>query len=96
MQGNVYLLVGAGANIAVQIGSDGVLVVDTGLAQHAEKVLAAIRKLSDKPIRYIINTNLDPDHTGGNEAIGKAGITTQGNPTTVLAHENVQRDDSRH
>jgi len=89
VQGNVYLLVGAGGNIAVQAGDDGVLVVDTGLAQHADKVLGAIRKLSDKPIRYIINTHLHPDHTGGNEVIGKAGITTQGNPTTVIAHENV-------
>jgi cyclase len=89
VQGNVYLIVGAGGNIAVQTGDDGVLVVDTGLAQHAAKVLAAIKKLSDKPIRYIINTHFHPDHTGGNEVIGKAGITTQGNPTTIIAHENV-------
>jgi cyclase len=85
----VYLLVGAGGNIAVQIGDDGVLVVDTGLAAHAEKVLAAIHNLSDKPIRYIINTHGHPDHTGGNEIIGKAGSTTQGEPTAVIAHENV-------
>jgi glyoxylase-like metal-dependent hydrolase (beta-lactamase superfamily II) len=89
VQGSVYLLVGAGGNIAVQIGDDGVLVVDTGLAAHAEKVLAAIRKLSDKTIRYIINTHVHPDHTGGNEIIGKAGSTTQGEPTTVIAHENM-------
>jgi len=89
VQGNVYLLVGAGGNIAVQTGDDGVLVVDTGLAQHADKVLAAIRKLSDKPIRYIISTHFHSDHTGGNEVIGKAGVTTQGNPTTIIAHENV-------
>jgi cyclase len=89
VQGNVYLLVGAGGNIAVQTGDDGVLVVDTGLTQHAAKVLAAIKKLSDKPIRYIINTHFHPDHTGGNEVIGKAGVTTQGNPTTIIAHENV-------
>jgi glyoxylase-like metal-dependent hydrolase (beta-lactamase superfamily II) len=73
----------------VQIGDDGVLVVDTGLAAHAEKVLAAIRKLSDKRIRYIINTHLHPDHTGGNEIIGNAGSTTKGEPTTVIAHDNV-------
>lgn len=89
VQGNVYLLVGAGGNIAVQTGEDGVLVVDTGLAQHADKVLAAIRKLSEKPIRYIINTQLDPDHTGGNGLIGMAGSTTQGGPPTTIAHENV-------
>ncbi len=89
VQGNLYLLVGAGGNIAVQIGDDGILVVDTGSAQYAEKVLAAIRKLSDKPIRYIINTHFHPDHVGGNEVIAKAGSTTQGGPTTIIAHENV-------
>ena len=89
VQGSVYLLVGAGGNIAVQIGDDGVLVVDTGLAAHAEKVLAAIKKLSDKPIRYIINTHVHSDHTGGNQIIGQAGSTTQGESTTVIAHENV-------
>jgi glyoxylase-like metal-dependent hydrolase (beta-lactamase superfamily II) len=89
VQGNVHLLVGAGGNIAVQAGDDGVLVVDTGLAQYADKVLAAIRKLSDKPIRYIVNTHFHADHTGGNEVIGKAGSTTQGNSTAILAYENV-------
>jgi cyclase len=89
VQGNVHLLVGAGGNIAVQTGDDGVLVVDTGLSQYAEKTLAAIRKLSDKPIRYIINTHFHADHTGGNEVIGKAGSTVQGNPTAIIAHENV-------
>ncbi len=89
VQGNVHLLVGAGGNIAAQIGEQGILVVDTGLAAHADKVLVAIRKLSDKPIRYIVNTHLHADHTGGNEVIAKAGSTTQGNPTAIVAHENV-------
>jgi glyoxylase-like metal-dependent hydrolase (beta-lactamase superfamily II) len=89
VQGSVHLLVGAGGNIAVQAGDEGVLVVDTGLSQYADKVLAAIRRVSDKPIRYIINTHFHPDHTGGNEVIGKAGSTTQGGPTTIIAHENV-------
>ena len=89
VQGNVHLLVGAGGNIAVQAGDDGVLIVDSGLAQFADKTLAAIRRLSDKPIRYIINTHFHADHTGGNELIGKAGSTVQGNPTTIIAHENV-------
>ncbi len=91
VQGNVHLLVGAGGNIAVQIGEEGILVVDTGLAVHANAVLAAIQKLSDKPIRYIVNTHLHEDHTGGNEIIAKAGSTTQGNPTAIVAHENVLR-----
>ncbi|MEP7308438.1 MAG: MBL fold metallo-hydrolase [Acidobacteriota bacterium] len=88
VQGNVYMLVGAGGNIAVQIGDEGVLVVDTGLAAMSDKVLAAIRKLSPRPIRYIVNTHLHPDHTGGNEVIGKAGSTTAGGATSILSHEN--------
>jgi cyclase len=78
VQGNVSMLVGAGGNITVQIGKDGVLLVDTGLAQSSEKVLAEIRKLSPKPIHYIINTHVHPDHTGGNAAIAKAGSTITG------------------
>src|SRR5947209_7028698 len=78
VQGNVYMLVGAGGNITLQIGDDGVLLVDTGLAQNTEKVVAAIRTLSNKPIRYIINTHVHPDHVGGNEAIGKLGSTIAG------------------
>jgi len=89
VQGNVYMLVGAGANIAVQIGNEGVLVVDTGVATTREKVLAAIRKLSTKPIRWIINTSADPDHTGGNETISQAGETVNGNPAAIVAHEGV-------
>ncbi|HEY7389845.1 MAG TPA: MBL fold metallo-hydrolase, partial [Bryobacteraceae bacterium] len=78
VQGNVYMLVGAGGNITVQIGNQGVLLVDTGLAQNSEKVLAEVRKLSSRPIRYIINTHVHADHTGGNEAIAKAGVTITG------------------
>jgi cyclase len=78
VQGNIYLLTGAGGNITVQVGEQGVLVVDTGLAQSSDKVLAAIRKLSDKPIQYILNTHVHPDHTGGNDALRKAGITLTG------------------
>jgi glyoxylase-like metal-dependent hydrolase (beta-lactamase superfamily II) len=100
VQGNVYMINGAGGNITVQIGPMGVVVVDTGLAQNSEKVVAAIRKLSDKPIQYIVNTHMHPDHTGGNEAVRKAGVTitganVAGNLTDagvgaqIIAHENV-------
>jgi len=78
VQGNVYMLVGAGGNITVQTGRDGVLLVDTGFAQMSDKVLAAVRTLSDRPIRYIINTHVHPDHTGGNEAIARVGRTIAG------------------
>lgn len=89
VQGNVYMLVGAGANIAVQTGPEGVLVVDTGAAETREEVLAAIQRLSDGPIRWIVNTHAHPDHTGGNETVSQAGLTVNGNPAAIVAHENV-------
>src|SRR5438105_6232626 len=78
VQGNVYMLVGAGGNIALQIGDDGVLLVDTGTTALVNQVVAIIRTLTDKPIRYIINTSADPDHVGGNDTIGKLGSTIAG------------------
>jgi len=89
VQGNVYMLVGAGANVAVQTGVDGVLVVDTGGATKRAAVLAAIRRLSSGPIRWIVNTSAEADHTGGNETISQAGQTVNGNPAAIIAHENV-------
>jgi cyclase len=78
VQGNVYMIAGAGGNITVQAGPEGVLLVDTGLVSMSDKVLAAVRTISDKPIRYIINTHIHPDHTGGNEAIAQQGSTIAG------------------
>jgi glyoxylase-like metal-dependent hydrolase (beta-lactamase superfamily II) len=75
VQGNVHMLVGAGANVVVQVGEEGVLVVDTGVAADREAVLVAIRRLSDKPIRWIVNTSAGSDHTGGNETVSQAGIS---------------------
>jgi glyoxylase-like metal-dependent hydrolase (beta-lactamase superfamily II) len=89
VQGNVYMLAGAGGNIAVQIGEDGVLVVDSGNREASDAVLAAIRRLSDGPIRWIINTHAHEDHTGGNETISQAGLTLNGNPAAIIAHEEV-------
>jgi glyoxylase-like metal-dependent hydrolase (beta-lactamase superfamily II) len=78
VQGNIYLLAGAGGNITIQVGDQGIVVVDTGLAPMSDKVLAAIRRISNKKIQYIINTHVHADHTGGNEAIRKAGMTISG------------------
>jgi len=98
---NIYMIVGAGGNITVQTGKDGVLVVDSGLANMSDKVLAAIRSISKGPIRYLVNTHYHPDHVGGNEAIRKAGSTISGGNVAfdlganasegaqVIAHENV-------
>jgi len=78
VQGNIYMLVGGGGNITLQVGKEGVLLVDTMFAPLSDKVIAAIRTVSDKPIRYIINTHVHGDHTGGNENLAKAGITIAG------------------
>jgi glyoxylase-like metal-dependent hydrolase (beta-lactamase superfamily II) len=80
VQGNVYLLAGAGANVAVQIGPDGVLVVDSGYGEMSDKLLAAIRELSQQPIRTIINTTLADDHTGANAELVAAGSLNQAGP----------------
>ncbi len=77
-QGNVYMLVGAGGNVTIQIGSEGVLMVDTQFAPMSAKLLAAIRTLSQGPLRYIINTHSHGDHVGGNENLKKAGATIAG------------------
>ena len=99
VQGNIYMMVGAGGNTTLSVGKDGVLIVDTQFAPMVPKMLAEIKKLSDKPIRYIINTHVHGDHTGGNEALSKAGGTIVGgnfaaqvgeSPTAgIIAHENV-------
>jgi cyclase len=78
VQGNVYMIVGAGGNITLQAGDDGVLLVDTGLAAMSDKVVEAVRSISDKPIRYIIDTHIHQDHTGGNAAIAQQGSTIAG------------------
>jgi glyoxylase-like metal-dependent hydrolase (beta-lactamase superfamily II) len=136
VRGNVYMLVGAGGNIAASVGRDGILLVDTGSAPMADKVLATVRQLvttvaaaalpmtpcvglhcagfyypygwsspavnrfisspaPPKPIHYIINTSINPDHTGGNEKMASAGTTFPVSVTgpdqraAVIAHENV-------
>jgi glyoxylase-like metal-dependent hydrolase (beta-lactamase superfamily II) len=72
---NFYVVGGAGGNVVVQLGPEGVILVDSGSTERADQVLAAIRRLTDLPIRYIINTSMDADHTGGNEKLAKAGLS---------------------
>ena len=103
IQGSVYLFTGAGANVVAQVGPEGVLLVDTGAAPMSEQLLAAVRRVSGgKPIRFLLNTSADAEHTGGNEALGSAGETvaggdirfalggTSGDGATIIAHEAVQ------
>ena len=70
---NFYMIAGAGGNIAVQTGPDGVVLVNAGSADMSDKVVAAIKKLTPRPIRYIVNTSADADNVGGNAAVAKAG-----------------------
>ena len=94
VQGSVWMIAGAGANIAVQAGEQGVIVVDTGAGGMSDKVIAAIRSISTRPIRYIINTSMAPQHVGGNAALavlpgGSTTGATRGASPNVIAHENV-------
>ena len=72
---NVHMIAGAGANLTVQFGADGAVVVDAGSLEKADAVLDAIRRLTGQPIRHVIDTSADPDHVGGNEHVSKAGRT---------------------
>jgi cyclase len=90
VQGNVYVLMGDGGNITVQVGKDGVMLVDTGFAPLATKAIAEIRKLSDGPIRWIVNTHVHTDHTGGNAQMAKLGMTRESiGPPRIVAQSNV-------
>ena len=98
------MIAGAGGNVAVQLGPAGAVLVDSGSVEASAAVLAAVRRLTSLPIRYIVNTSADADHAGGNETLAKAGQTilgnagssgiseevfTNGGAASVLAHENV-------
>ena len=73
----LYYLEGAGGNIAVSVGEDGVLIVDDQFAPLSDKIMAAIRELTDKPVTFVINTHHHGDHVGGNEKFAAAGATSR-------------------
>ena len=80
---NIFMLQGAGGNIGVSTGEDGVFLIDDQFAPLSEKIMEALASISDKPVSYVLNTHWHGDHTGGNENFGKAGAV-------IVAHENVR------
>ncbi len=109
IRGHIYLLAGAGANITLSVGPDGVFMVDGGSAQMTDQVIAAINQLSvdlakegqpqrsfapPKPIRYLANTTIAPDHTGGNVKIAEAGKTFTGGNVVADLNSGLANDDA--
>jgi cyclase len=81
--GNIYMLEGAGGNIGVSVGADGILIVDDQFAPLADKIRAALKKLGEGKLRYILNTHFHGDHTGSNKVFGTEA--------TIVAHDNVRK-----
>ena len=84
LSATTYMLIGAGGNLGVSIGDDAVFVIDDQYAPMTAKITAAIKALTDKPVKFVLNTHWHGDHTGGNENFGKAG-------SLIVAHENVRK-----
>ncbi|HEY1241738.1 MAG TPA: MBL fold metallo-hydrolase [Bryobacteraceae bacterium] len=89
VQGNVYMVAAGGRNIAAQVGDDGILVVDTATEALAPQVAAALKKLSDKPILWIVNTGPDLDHIGGNAVLPRLTGLPERQRARIVAHEDV-------
>jgi cyclase len=83
VSGNVYMLVGAGGNIGASIGDDGIVIVDDQFAPLADKIRAALKGITDKPVRFVINTHYHSDHTGGNALFQK--------DAPIIAQDNVRK-----
>lgn len=109
VRGHIYLLAGGGANITLSVGPDGVFMVDAGSAQMTDQVIAAVNQLSvnlakegqpersfapPKPIRYLANTTIAPDHTGGNVKIAEAGKTFTGGNVSADLNSGLTNDDA--
>src|SRR5882672_8513965 len=83
VSGTIYMLEGSGGNIGVSVGDDGIVVIDDEFAPLAPKIKAALKGITDKPVRFLLNTHWHGDHTGGNEKFGQ--------DSTIIAHENVRK-----
>ena len=80
----IYMLIGRGGNVGLTVGADGAAIIDDQFADMAPKIRAAVAMLSDQPVKFVINTHLHGDHTGGNDAFGKSGAV-------IIAQENVRK-----
>ncbi|HYS56646.1 MAG TPA: MBL fold metallo-hydrolase, partial [Burkholderiales bacterium] len=80
----IYMLEGEGGNIGVSAGEDGVFLIDDQFAPLTPKIVAAVKAISEKPVRFLMNTHWHGDHVGGNENLGKAGVV-------IIAHDNVYK-----
>ena len=80
----IYMLTGKGGNIGLSTGADGVFLIDDQFAPLTDRIQAAITQVSDKPVKFVLNTHWHPDHTGGNENLGSSG-------TVIIAHDNVRK-----
>jgi glyoxylase-like metal-dependent hydrolase (beta-lactamase superfamily II) len=80
----MYVIYGSGGNVILSIGDDGVILVDDQYAPVTERIKSVIANLTDKPIKFVINTHWHPDHTGGNEKLGEAGAI-------IISHDNVRK-----
>lgn len=101
VQGNVYMIAGDGGNIAVQVGPDGLVAIDSGAGGATEAVIAELRKLGSEPLRYLINTSANPAHVGGNIALsasgrplrptggGGQGAAPTNSGAAIVGHENI-------
>lgn len=83
VSGTVYMLKGAGGNIGASVGDDGIVIVDDQYAPLADKIQAALKGITDKPVRFVINTHYHEDHTGSNEYFQKTA--------PIIAHDNVRK-----
>jgi glyoxylase-like metal-dependent hydrolase (beta-lactamase superfamily II) len=81
---SVYVLFGAGGNIGLSVGRDGAFIIDDQFAPLSEKIKAAVAAITDRPVRFVVNTHWHGDHTGGNANFGRAG-------SVIIAHDNVRR-----
>lgn len=84
LRGGTHMLTGAGGNMVASTGADGTFLIDDQFAPLSDRIRAALSTLSDKPLRFVVNTHWHGDHTGGNENLGKAGAV-------IVAHDNVRK-----